>query len=283
MGFVDSVVFRVRRRCRAIREWIERQLATVNESPIFVLGNQKSGTTAIAVLLAERAGLSVEWDLTVGHSTLVAEIYKGLTPFTALVEKNRLAFSREVVKDPNFTFLYEQVSRQFPDAQFVMVVRDPRANIRSILDRLSLPGDEATLDSAQFDTINEDWKLVVNASWMGIDDRTYVDNLAARWNKAARIYLEYENEIELIRYEDFLQGKVDAIDDLVSRLGEQTENRIEEKVDQQFQPRGHRRDVDWLSFFGESNLNRIESRCAEAMNALGYKEYRTLKKDASYP
>lgn len=77
------------------RTWFERQLATVNESLIIVLGNQKLDTTAIAVLLAERAGLSVAYDLTIGHRALVADIYQGTAALDALVGGNQLEFSGE--------------------------------------------------------------------------------------------------------------------------------------------------------------------------------------------
>jgi hypothetical protein len=72
---------------------IERELATANESPIIVLGNQTSGTAAIAVLLAERAGLSIAYDLTVGQSALV--VHRGRASLDTLVEQNQLEFSRK--------------------------------------------------------------------------------------------------------------------------------------------------------------------------------------------
>jgi len=156
-----------------------------------------------------------------------------------------------------------------------MVMRDPRDNIRSILDRLELPGDEETLDPTRIEEVSEGWKRTIDGSWMGIEDGNYIVRLSERWNRAARTYLEHQNDIELIRYEDFCRAKVESIDDLVSRLGEEKINEIEEKVDRQFQPRGHLRDVEWLSFYGETNLNRIERRCEEEMSALGYDDFRT--------
>jgi len=255
-----------------VREW----LASVNEAPIFVLGNQKSGTTAIAVLLAERTGLSVTWDLTMNYNSLVRDLYLGNAPIDALVERAQLPFSKDVIKDPNLTFLYELLRERFPRATFVMVVRDPRENIRSMLDRLDLPGDREDLPPERVGRMPEGWKWTVEGQWMGLEGETYVDRLAGRWKTVAQIYLKHQDDIELIRYEDFCQAKIDSIDDLVSRLGEEKTNSIEGKVDRQFQPRGHRRDVDWLSFYGKANLSRIEQRCAEAMDALGYDDFCTI-------
>jgi hypothetical protein len=192
------------------------------------------------------------------------------------VQRCKLAFSKDVVKDPNLTFVYDALQERFPDAQFVMVMRDPRDNIRSILDRLDLPGDATSLDSERYDAMGEGWRLVVDGSWMGIQGENYIDSLAGRWQRAARIYLKNEDAFQLILYEDFMDGKIATIDGLAVRLGLEAKHGIEDKVDHQFQPRGHRRDVDWPTFFGELNLRRIETRCAEEMDALGYDSFHTV-------
>ena len=276
MGVVEGVLFRLRRVYQTVDHSVREWLASVNESPIFVLGNQKSGTTAIAVLLAERAGLSVTWDLTMYHNSLVRKLYHGTAPIDRLVERAQLPFSKDVIKDPNLTFLYESLRERFPRATFVMVIRDPRDNIRSILNRLALPGGEESLNPERIDEMPEDWQLVMDGRWMGIEGGNYVDHLSARWDRAARTYLEHQDDIELIRYEDFCQAKVTSIDGLVSRLGREKTNSIEEKVDRQFQPRGHRRDMDWLSFCGTANLKRIERRCAKEMDEFRYDNFCTI-------
>jgi len=277
VGVVEGVRSRLRRVYQTVDHSVREWLAKVNEAPIFVLGNQKSGTTAIAVLLAERAGLSVTWDLTMNHNSLVRKLYHRNAPIEALVEQAQLPFSKDVIKDPNLTFLYEPLRERFPRAMFVMVMRDPRENIRSMLDRLDLPGDRDSLTPGRIDGMAEGWKWIVKGQWMGLEGETYVDRLAGRWKTIAQIYLKHQGDIEIIRYEDFCQAKVESIDKLVSRLGYERFNSIEEKVDHQFQPRGHRRDVDWLSFYGETNLNRIERQCAKQMEALGYDDFCTIQ------
>lgn len=107
MGVVEGIRFRLRRVYQTVDHYVRAWLASVNEAPIFVLGNQKSGTTAIAVLLAERTGLSVTWDLTMNYNSLVRDLYLGNAPIDALVERAQLPFSKDVIKDPNLTFLYE--------------------------------------------------------------------------------------------------------------------------------------------------------------------------------
>lgn len=277
MGIVDSVRFRVDGLRRLLGKHVRGWLATINDAPVFVLGNQKSGTTAIAVLLAERTGHSVTWDPTSPqHDSLIVDIYQEAASISTLVQQCELAFSKDVVKDPNLTFVYDALQERFPDAQFVMVMRDPRDNVRSILDRLDLPGDATSLDSERYEAMSQGWRLVVDGSWMGIQGEHYIDSLAGRWQRAARIYLENEDTFQLIRYEDFMDAKVAAIDGLAARLGLEAKHGIEDKVDQQFQPRGHRRDANWPTFFGESNLRRIEIRCAEEMNALGYDSFHTM-------
>lgn len=242
-----------------------------------MLGNQKSGTTAIAVLLAERTDESVTWDLTVGHDALLTDIHNGTASIDELIDQEVLAFSHDVIKDPNLTLLFEPLKERFTEARFVMIVRDPRDNIRSILERLDLPGDRTQLTGDERASLPEGWRRVLDGGDFGIDGDTYIDCLAERWRRMPCIYLENKGHLELIRYEDFLSGKVAAIDDLAYRLGFSLQSSIENQVDQQFQPRGERRDVNWLTFFGKRNLECIETRCVEMMTPLGYDDLRILK------
>lgn len=280
MRVIRSLKRRAGRAYRVTKKWCSRALATVNEHPIFVLGNQKSGTTAVAALLGELTALSTTLDLTTLYSSLVVDIYRENAPIETLVEQNELEFSRDIVKDPNLTFLYPHLRNRFPNARFAIVIRDPRDNIRSILDRLNLSGNQDQLQInkhweslTEYDGMYEAWMTILDSSWMGVSATHYIEMLAARWQKATRIYLENRNQIELIRYEDFIDNKEKAIAGLASRLGLPEEKDISDQVDTQFQSRGSNRGVSWVNFFGEKNLWRIESRCAEEMKTLGYIDF----------
>jgi len=252
-------------------------MRSVNESPIFVIGNQKSGTTVIAALLSKCCEISSTLDVSCMHNASVIErLYSDPSRLRRFVYENPLPFSRELIKEPGLTFLYPALTTQFPGACFVMVVRDPRGNIRSILDRHEIPGDLDSPNEAHLDGVNPAWKQVLDGSWMGLKGDTYIDMLAARWRKAAQIYLENRQQVELICYEDFCADKVGSIKDLAERVDLPQKNCIEHEVDTQYQSRGSNRGVDWEEFFGTENLARIESRCVYEMRALSYEDFRTL-------
>ena len=68
----------------------ENLKATVNARPIFILGNQKSGTTAIAALLAKITGLSVALDLRKEvHRPIIQKVKKGDVSFEAFVKRSK--------------------------------------------------------------------------------------------------------------------------------------------------------------------------------------------------
>lgn len=71
--------------------------ARVNPSPIIVLGNQESGTSTIAVLLAKATRASVTLDFPCWS---YREAYRGTELIQTFVDKNRIAFSRDIVKEP---------------------------------------------------------------------------------------------------------------------------------------------------------------------------------------
>ena len=246
MGIIFSLQLRLQKRFEQLNRRVKELLARPNKTPIFVLGNQKSGTTAIAALLAKRTGCSVTLDLTTHHSELVVGIYNNRKPIEALIDERGIEFSRDVIKDPNLTFLYPWLRERFPRGQFVQVVRDPRANFRSILDRHDIDGHRPNIDLEELKSKCSDyqgmwdaWKIILDGSWMGLEGKTHIDMLAARWVAAAKTYLGHSEDIELIRYEDSMSDKLKAVDDLIERLNLPIGNSVEDQVDTQFQPRGN--------------------------------------------
>ncbi|MFV2069975.1 MAG: sulfotransferase [Pirellulales bacterium] len=245
--------------------------ARVEPRPILVLGNHKSGTTAIAALLAEIAGYPVTLDLAreVKHPTYQT-VRGGRMSIDAFVQRNKLDFSRKIIKEPNFIVIFDQLRARFPDAKMVFVVRDPRDDLRSILNRLRLPGDLQQLDQPYRGVNARAWNLYLDGHWAGIEADHYIEVLAGRWKLAAQMYLDHRDAMERVRYEDFEQDKAGEIGRLAERLGLPRPNDIRDKVDFPYQPAGDR-SIDWPSFFGLGNLQRIERVCGETMIPLGYR------------
>ena len=257
--FKNSIVFELQTRT-----------AKINPQPILVLGNQKSGTSAIAALLAEMTDLSVTIDLRkeIPNPTY-DKIIKGELTFSEFVQLNKLDFSRDIVKEPNLTLLDRELAEYFPNSDFVFVIRDPRDNIRSILNRLQLPGNLTKLESKQCKNMSQAWKLIVDNKWLGLDGENYIEMLAYRWNFTSDVFLKNQEKMKLIRYEDFLQDKMGEIASLAEALKLKPSKDISDKVDIQFQGRGNR-EVKWYQFFGKNNLSRIDEICGERMRLLNY-------------
>ncbi len=248
--------------------------STPNPAPIFLLGNQRSGTSAITRLLAEMTGRSATIDLRPEfHAPCYPAVHRGELPFSHLLERNRLEFSRDLIKAPDLTFFFDELRAEFPAARFVFIVRDPRANIRSVLDRLGLPGDTASWTPEQWATIPPGWRLVVDGRWLGLRGASPVEMLAARWNRCADVFLKHRQHFRLVRYEDFLDDKAGELDRLAAHLGLPKLRDVSSRLDDTLQRRGANRRVPWRAFFGD-NLACIESRCSERMHALGYRKAR---------
>ena len=245
------------------------RLARLPERPVIVLGNQKAGTTAIAALLARRAGLPATLDFRYLSPAWLRSVHDGTVDVRSFVGRYRLDFSRPVVKEPHLSLLHSELEAAFPGAQFVMIVRDPRDNIRSILNRLGLPGHLDRLGPDWDHGVNELWRLVVDGGWAGIGGPTYIQSLAARWSRIADVFLDRPGSFALVRYEDFLADKEGTVTDLAVRLGLPLRNSVADAVDTQYQPRGDRT-VGWSEFFGPDNLARIEATCRVRLVALGY-------------
>jgi len=267
---IKPLYYKLRELGDSIAFELQTRSAKINPQPIFVLGNQKSGTSAIAALLAEMTGLSVTIDLKKEiFNPTYQHVIKGELTFSKFVESHKLDFSREIVKEPNLTLLEPELSEYFSNSQFVFVIRDPRDNIRSILNRLQLPGNMAKLEPEHWEKINQSWKLIVDNSWLELGGENYIEMLAARWNFTSNVFLENPEKMKLIRYEDFLKDKNGEIARLAKALKLNQSKDILDKVDIQFQGRGNR-EVKWQDFFGPDNLSKIEVICGEKMKLLRY-------------
>jgi hypothetical protein len=244
--------------------------ARPHPAPVIVLGNQKSGTTAIAALLGAMTGRSVTLDLKKEMTNPVIDrIRTGELSMAEFVRTNKLDFSREIVKEPSLSPFYEELAALFPRSRFLMVIRDPRDNIRSILNRLKMPGDPTRSGHGHELRVSRAWELVLDGRWLGLMGDDYIDMLAQRWNYVADLYLEHADRIILTQYERFMTDKVGEIGRLARALGLDERYDIADKVDIQFQPAGDR-SVRWSSFFGPDILARIDRLCGDRMRRFGY-------------
>lgn len=269
----DSIRDNLRAAPVRARRAVKSVVARPNTTPIFVLGHQKSGTSAVAALLAELTGSSVTIDLlNEDRWPTYAKVASGWMSFERFVRRNRLDFSREIVKEPNLTFFYPQLAERFPAARFVMVVRDPRTNAKSVLDRLGLPGDRGSIPEEQVRALRHGWNLMFDPSWLDLEAGNYVELLAQRWNLCADVYLDRPEAMRLVRYEDFRAAKLETLESLAADLGLERRHDIRGRLDNQFQPAGNR-GVGVEHFFGSDNLARIENACGERMRRFAYETF----------
>lgn len=255
-----------------IQELWRRQTACVNPNPVLVFGNQKAGTSAITALLGEATDLSYTIDIFCLYQGLEERLFSGEGGFEEVLEKGRYYFSKDIVKDPSFTFFYSTLADRFPTAKKVFVLRDPRQNIRSILNRLNLPGNLDELSQNDWDNVVQNfpaWHSILEGSSAGHKGRNYIETLALRSQKIFQIYCRHQTEVVPIFYEAFNQDKVAAIQHLAAQLDLSVVRSIDRLKDVQFQPKGNR-SVTIEAFFGAKNLKLIEDICGQEMVAAGY-------------
>ena len=235
--------------------------------PILILGNQKTGSTAIARLLAHYAQLSMAVDVPPAWKK-ERQLVTGAQSVPSFIQETRYYFRRALVKENVLTLVTPALLKTLPHARVVFIVRHPAHNIRSILDRLALPG--RPLPFNELDVPSPVWKRVVDSRWLGLRAQNHIASLAERWNHVTNIYLQHRNHLHLIRYEDFTGNKPGTIHRLAGHLALPKRQEIHPLVDVSFQPPGPHRSVQLAQFFTEEALQLINDRCAAGMQALGY-------------
>ncbi len=260
--------------------WLKSRIAQVRSDAIIILGKEKSGTSAIAQLLGEMTDRETVIDIPPIWGRREIAIQQGDVAFDKFVKRHRFFFSKPIIKEPALTFFFPAVKRTFPDARYVLIVRDPRESIRSVCNRLELPGNLSRLDEPRWNRIPANWRLVLDDRVNGCPRENYIAAQSHRWNRAADVYLQNPDDILLVRYEEFQADKLHYLEQLAGKLGLTPVRNIADRLNVQFQPRG-RAEADLEEFFGPQNLQQIEEICGSRMARLGYQSGRSAPRAAS--
>jgi hypothetical protein len=245
---------------------------------VFVLGHQKAGTSALASLLGAISGIEPVLDpfytMERGRARELQKLFKHEKSIAEFTVEFPQYFAARLIKDPDLTFFYSELREANPSLQAVFVVRDPRDNIRSILNRLTLPGNLAELDERCQRILTGEkstraWRLMLDGKMPETPPGNYIERLAWRWQLAADTYLQHMSAMTLVRYEDFLINKVAVVADVARRAGLPPVHNIADRVDVQYQPRGDN-SASWQEFFGARNLALIETVCGDVMRKFSY-------------
>jgi len=247
-------------------------LSVLKKDPVFILGNQKSGTTIIANLIAQatKKSLTSDFKSAIKNSSLQLELDFNLLSFNDFVQRYRYEFSKDLIKEPFLSYYIPQLIETFPKAKFILIVRNPFQNIRSILNRLEIPGDLENINFNDYDEIKKTpvWKLALQSNMFGLKSSNYIESMANRWNYVVNSYLSNSNNIVIVKYEEFLQNKADFIQKLIKDINLDYVQDIKYKTEIQYQKKGTS-DVDLSKFFGD-NYEKIERICKINMNKIGY-------------
>lgn len=242
------------------------------ENLIVVTGMPKSGTTAIASLLAEATGSSLCSDPFFqldGKGVIFRDdIFSGNISLLDLWEEHFKIFSGKVVKDPNFPLLMDDLVKAMPKAKFVSIVRDPRDNIRSILNRLNLPAGPKLAALNGLD-IGATWLNILNGLSPKLAGENYLEVLAWRWRLSAEGLIKHRDLCVEIRYEDFLKNKESEILKACDSLGYKKRNSISHLLDVQFQSKGDS-SASWEEFFTTEYLTQINKIVEPCLKEFGY-------------
>lgn len=234
---------------------------------VLVLGNQKTGSTAIAELLGSLGRLRVATDIHPLQSP-DARVRDDPASVARMIQRMRYYFRRDLVKENELTPATSALLEVLPRVRPVYVVRHPTHNIRSILDRVGLPGHPQPLDEIELS--DGGWQSIVSSRFLGIEAHDHITSLAKRWNYMATIYQRHQDRLHLVRYEDFMADKLKTIHTLADRLGIENCQDIEPLLNISFQPRGAHRSIAPNEFFSEEALSIITQQCSEGMKALNY-------------
>lgn len=252
-----KMYFKIQKKLKGI--WYD-----FDERRIFVMGNQKSGTSVIASLLALRLGEQPPRDIPFFWGDYQRPSNNNKINLEKAITQNVDYFSTKVVKEPCLTPITREIQVLFKNAQFVFIVRHPADNIRSIADRLNLNSPEILHSPPDRKKIPESWWNYLYLDDTNPPGKCVLSRLIARWNEAASVAIDNETLGSLLRYEDFCKDKITSIDKVLSIIGESANTDITEHLEKQYQPKGK-----GIPLHRDTQI-KISEMCSKAIEHFNY-------------
>ena len=216
-------------------------------APVFLIGCSRSGTTvSYETLAASDELISIGYELPQFWDGLWGPAHNGWESEAATADAARPAH-----RDAFFRFFYARVGKGhildktcinilripyllelFPDAHFVYLYRDGRANVSSLIDGWESNGHfglkqflgESPVPVAIDDGRFREWSFFLPPGWRDYNNATLEQVCAFQWLKANEMALDARSLVPStqwteIRYEDLLDQPVATFERVFGRLG----------------------------------------------------------------
>lgn len=225
-------------------------------APVFLVGCSRSGTTvSYETLAASDELISIGYELPQFWDGLWGPAHNGWESEAATADAARSAH-----RDAFFRFFYARVGKGrildktcinilripyllelFPDAHFVYLYRDGRANVSSLIDGWESTGHfgltqflgespvPVAIDGGRF----REWSFFLPPGWRDYNNATLERVCAFQWVKANEMALDARSLVPSaqwteIRYEDLLDQPVATFERVFGRLGLVFDQRLRE-------------------------------------------------------
>lgn len=255
--------------------------------PVFVLGSPRSGTTYLGTLLSAIPGVSYFFEPPI-LKYYARQVYEGeVSPGKArrfypwvfrilrVVAPGR--GPRVIEKNPNHTWIAETLATVFPEARFVMIIRDGRDTALSLLEK---PWHrEDSVDSGRFEPGGYPYGPYPHFyiehdrhdEYLATDDLT---RCAWVWRRHTEEVMRLQESLpagswHALRYEELLMNPDETLHELLSFLGVDTpEARL---AVSEVAATGHRASIGrWREQLTDDELERVEREAGALLSRLGY-------------
>lgn len=269
-----------------------------HDTPIFIVGAPRSGTTLLFSLLRESSellsfGQESHWAWEKFHrpinSSSQSQIIEpnDLTPFTSRFIRGcySSAFGKQrfVDKSPMNSLRVKAIHRLFPDAHIVCITRNGLDNISSLMDCWLDPVNFSGFDVPEHLNIEgygkQKWSMILQPDWRSVTNSPLVEVCCHQWLKVNEYILSNKSEIPNsqwhdVRYENLVENPTETTEELCRRVSlpySQTISSFAERMSSRVVNTNTKPGIGkWKDQRHSKQINGIIDKVLPMMNSLGY-------------
>lgn len=198
------------------------------------------------------------------YATLCKTIYSEIK----VTGKDKSNATMLIDKNPAFTLSVDQLEKNFPEAKFILLVRDYRANVLSRKQNAYLKSPRVPYNATRWRVFN----VIANKFYQKHPDKVLLlryEDLVSDYDASMKKVFAFLN----VKEEDMLETELSNVDVTKMEIAEEHKKYFKKKYDDLSKPINTSRVNAWQTELSKQEIAECDAICAGFAKVYGYEEF----------